>query len=70
MTESSSAPFQAHNWLSDHALAMHALEAGLVAKEDLVTVRIPITTVQAGHKSGVLMTPFYRLPDGWSPAAG
>jgi len=68
MTESS-APFQAHKWLEHHALAMQALEAGGIAVGDLVKVRVPITITQAGPgvptKAGVLMTTFYRLPDGW-----
>ncbi|MDH6113363.1 hypothetical protein P3T36_001757 [Kitasatospora sp. MAP12-15] len=71
MTESS-APFQAHKWLENHAVAMRAVEVGEIAQEDLVAVRVPITVTQTGpdgtRKAGVLPTVFYRLPDSWYAA--
>ncbi|GAB2732026.1 hypothetical protein [Kitasatospora kifunensis] len=75
MTETSSAPFQAHKWLEHHAVAMNAVETGLISLEELVTVRVPITITRVGPAAPrtaarVLMTPFYRLPDGWLPPTG
>ncbi|MFE0459699.1 hypothetical protein ACFW1A_10615 [Kitasatospora sp. NPDC058965] len=69
MTESA-APFEAHKWLEHHAVAMNAMEAGQIRVDDLVKVKIPITITQTGRKAGVLMTTFYRLPDGWPAASG
>ncbi|MFI9271603.1 hypothetical protein ACIGXM_12935 [Kitasatospora sp. NPDC052896] len=61
MTENS-APFEAHRWLEDHALAMRAVEVGQIGQAELVPVRMPIWV----RSEGVLMTTFYRLPDGWT----
>ena len=74
MTESY-APFQAHKWLENHAVAMNAVDTGQAEQADLVPVQIPITITRSGPDAPqtaarVLMTTFYRLPDGWAPPAG